>query len=1002
MSFYEKALEAVGLIKPTMTLSPIHAGYGELLFDASGGAITVYKIFGALRKFEGVERKQKLKNFERYLATWNVQAGYYMTFIHEHSEDGLQGQVEKSHGPMRETMSRLEMPSAHHMLNSREDMLDGQLHFEQLYLVLHTTTAVLPAKERKQEYSEKWGYPKGQGSNKFAKLHDLHDMYQRQVEEAMSAISIQMTRLDAKDAASLVAGMWSRGKVIKDSIRLVGDHITSFANEIAYRKANNGYEPIFDLGGMAYPSLANQIFTHKVYYPRDRDDICMINGKYQASLRMAQSPGNGSVRKYNELRHRLSADTNYRLAVQIASGSSSKSQLAAKRVLALMLAATNTKNLDMARSIDELKKLEENGVPSVGVKIMCSTWAGDKETLDRNVDKLKSAFQYWGGAAGGARLETVTDYPELGVASTLPGAIMKGATSFIPIGILSEILPIEMTTSPWPQGLIMRSGEDQAYPIDPGDDSLLDFHVYVLVGGTGKGKSVTMTELVKACLFRSGLENLPHVRYLDVGYTSKALFTYLRYMLPDRRRHEIVHYTIQNTEDYAFNMFDTPLGMREPPPQEASFLADTIGGYLSGTSGDGGMAASLLNKLGMLLVKEAYRLCADEGSLCKTYYEVITQPELMGAIKKHGIDAISGKTTWYGVVDRLFEAGEYRQAAIAQRYASPTMPDLLSVMAKSTSIQEAFSKQEVEGTSILGYARTVIQSMMESYPALRCETRLDIEGAKMVGIDMQDVASSREETNLFYMVLQNVLSRGFMADPDEIAKLRMPDIYREYHRNRIKDLRASDKLFLFDELHRLSVGLDATAPPPKAMMLLMRWIKEVRKYGIRLMLATQSMEHMPEEIKGEGMWSLLFCMGVDSVPAQTRLSKLFDVSEYGRQVLTQLNGPIPGKGAPCLFMANTRFGRIEQDLFITTSPFELWAAPTKSSNLELMHDVISKIGDPVLTARALTICFPKGSASDEKRRLIDQEDWTEKQAHELIVQRVTAKAEELQAEELPA
>jgi len=1002
MSVYERAMEAIGIVKPTMSLSPIHTGYGDLMFDSSGGAITVYKIFGALRKFEGAERKQKLRNFERYLATWNSQAGYYMTFIHEHSEDGLKGQVDKSHGPMRETMTRLDMPSAHHMLSSREDMLDGHLHYENLYLVLHTTTAVLPAKERKAEFAEKWGYPKGQGSNKFVKLHDLHAMYQRQVEEAMSAISIQMTKLDAKDAASLVSGMWGRQKIQKESIRLVGDQVTAYAKEITYRKKKNGYEPVFDLSGMAYPTLSDQIFTHKIYYPRDRDDICMINGKYQASLRMAQAPGNGSVRKYNELRHRLSADTNYRIAVQIASGSNARSQLAAKRVLALMLAATNTKNLDTSRSIDALKKLEDGGVPTAGIKLMCSTWANDKSTLDRNVDKLKNAFQFWGGAAGGARLESITDYPEAGVASTLPGAIISGPTSFIPIPILSEILPIEMTTSPWPQGLIMRSGEDQAYPIDPGDDGLLDFHVYVLVGGTGKGKSVTMTELVKACLFRSGLEELPHVRYLDVGYTSKALFTYLKYMLPDNRRHEIVHYTIQNTEEYAFNIFDTPLGMREPPPQEASFLADAIGSYLSGTSGGSGMAESLLSKLGMLLVKEAYRMCADEGALCKTYYYVESQPELNEAIKKHGIDPVSGQTSWYSIVDRLFEAREYRQAAIAQRYASPTLPDLLSVMAKSTSIQEAFGNQEVQGTYILSYARTVIQSMMESYPALRCETRLDIEGAKMVGIDMQDVANSREETNLFYMMLQNVLSRGFMADPDEVAKLRMPDMYREYHRSRIKSLRGADKLFLFDELHRLSVGLNATAPPPKAMMLLMRWIKEVRKYGIRLMLATQSMEHMPEEIKGEGMWSLLFCMGVDSVPAQNRLSELFDVSEYGRQVLTQLNGPIPGKGAPCLFMANTRFGRIEQDLFITTSPFELWAAPTKASNLELMHDVISKVGDPVLTARALTICFPKGTASDEKRRLIDQEDWTEKEAHDLIVKRVTQKAEELQEQELVA
>ena len=505
MNSFEKLLQTLGLVKAAGSLSPAHAGHGDLLFDASGGVFSVFHIYGALRRFEGEEREAKLGQLERYLAAWNGRSGYYLTLIHEHSADGLQDQIDRSHNPMRATMHRIRMPSAQHMLKSRETSLTGQLHYENIYLVLHTTTGVLPARERKPAGQRRVGVAPGQSAPYFEKLHDLHDMYQKQVEGILSILSIQGVRLSARQAAATISQMWSRKPVNENSIRLIGDQLSQVAKTIKYRKVKGQYQPILNLRDFAFPPLSTQIFDDKVYYPHDRDDYFLLNGHYQASLRMTQAPGSGSIRKYNELRNRLSPDTNYRLSIQLTSGSDSNAALAAKRVIAIM-----TGNVDIAKSIDELKNISENGVVSTGIKITCATWANDVATLDRNIDKLQGAFQFWGGSTGGgAKLTTLTDQPDAGVAQTLPGGIQRGATTFMPIGLVSEILPIEIATSPWRQGLIMRSGDNQAYPLDPADGSLLDFHVYVLIGGTGKGKSVTMTELLKSCLFRNGLEEIP-------------------------------------------------------------------------------------------------------------------------------------------------------------------------------------------------------------------------------------------------------------------------------------------------------------------------------------------------------------------------------------------------------------------------------------------------------------------------------------------------------------
>jgi len=232
-----------------------------------------------------------------------------------------------------------------------------------------------------------------------------------------------------------------------------------------------------------------------------------------------------------------------------------------------------------------------------------------------------------------------------------------------------------------------------------------------------------------------------------------------------------------------------------------------------------------------------------------------------------------------------------------------------------------------------------------------------------------------------------------------MAKLDMPDQYRDYHYKRVKALRARDKIFCFDELHRLSLGLDPTAPPPPAMQRLKRWIKEVRKYGIKLILSTQSVTHMPPEIKSEEMWSLLFNMGVGG-EQQKVMADLFDISEYGQGVMRhELFGPEPGLGAPCLFMANTTKGKIEQKIYVSTSPMELWAAPTDQSNLSLMEDVLHEVGDPILAARALTQLFPGGSAKKEIDRLAREREITERQAIAQLIERTKERARAIQAEE---
>lgn len=984
-----------GLLAPTNLLTPVVTGHGETLFTASGGMITILEVRGAIRHFSGAEREEHLEELESTLSSWNKRRGIYVSFIHESDFTKVPNELAGHHAPMRDTMRRLNMPDGEFFLDSREQLLKPSLRHDALYLVVHTTVGVMDAQKRKKE-AMKWGFPGGQGGTRYEQVEDTHQTIIDLFSRAMTSMAVLYETMPARKAAGLIATMWTRHETSGEKFSLLGDTVTGLLSERAFRKQEGTWVPILRPGEVTLPRLGNQIFTDKIYYPVDRDDSFTVRDHHQAALRLTRSPSGKTFESYNNLRKKIPRHTPFRLHLQIQSGEGKASVLGLKRIISLFLTVTQPKNIDIAKSVESLTALEKAGYENMTFRMAVTTWDRSPKQLERHIDNLSTAFSEWGNAA----LTRIVESPDVAAADSLPGGILQGPACLMPIAMLSELMPLEVGASPWDRGLMMRSGENQPYPIDPADKSLMNFHIYILVGITGRGKSVTMTDLLKACLFRPYLEDLPDVRYLDVGYTSKAMFSYLRYLLPDDKRDQIVHYVMQNTMEYAVNPWDTPLGMRSPPPSEKSALVTLVEDALLAGGNLEGALATLLGALAKEIVEEGYRMMGDLGDLRKQYIDISDlHPKMGETLRRHDIEAIPSETPWWEIVDALFARGEIKMAEVAQRYAVPNFSDMPTILASSTSIRENYQDQSPGNTSVLEYARTVLMGLVTSYPVLRCETRLDYQQARIVGIDMQEVANSREETNLFYTILQNVLSRGFMVDASEMAKLDMPDQYRDYQYRRIKALRGRDKIFCFDELHRLSMGLDPTEPPPPAMQRLKRWIKEVRKYNIKLILSTQSVSHMPPEIKSEEMWSLLFNMGVGG-EQQRVMTELFDVSEYGQDVMRhELFGPEPGLGSPCLFMANTTKGKIEQKIYVSTSPMELWSAPTDQSNLSMMEDVLEEIGDPVLAARALTQLFPGGSAKKEIDRLTKEREMTEKQAIAHLIERTKTRAREIQVEE---
>lgn len=143
-----------------------------------------------------------------------------------------------------------------------------------------------------------------------------------------------------------------------------------------------------------------------------------------------------------------------------------------------------------------------------------------------------------------------------------------------------------------------------------------------------------------------------------------------------------------------------------------------------------------------------------------------------------------------------------------------------------------------------------------------------------------------------------------------------------------------------------------------------RDVREARKRGVRLCVASQRLEDFGEALVE--LASRRWILGAGGTRQESEaLDTRFGLSETLRQVLRRdLTGPGP-RGAPALLLAESGEGRTEQLLYNTPGPVELWALTTAPADTALRRRLTARLG-PAAARAALAAAFPEGSA---RRRL---------------------------------
>ena len=318
----------------------------------------------------------------------------------------------------------------------------------------------------------------------------------------------------------------------------------------------------------------------------------------------------------------------------------------------------------------------------------------------------------------------------------------------------------------------------------------------------GSGKSVLSNALNLGLIVSSGQTRLPRIAIIDIGPSSSGLIRLIQDSLPENQRHLVQTQRLQMTSDYSINPFDTQLGCRTPTPLERSFLVNFI--CLLATPVGANSTYEGVSEMAGLIIDEAYKKCTDSGNP-----NVYTQGlnELIDAELMDIGFVVDSKTTWWEATDALFMAGKTERASQAQRFAVPILSDLTS-LARSSVVSDLYGKITIStGESLVEAFIRMISSAIREYPIIASPTRFDISTAKIVSLDLDEVAktggdAADRQTAVMYMLARYVVAKDYYLNIDNLR--HAPEGYFSYHEQRCTEIKEDKKRIVYDEFHRTS------------------------------------------------------------------------------------------------------------------------------------------------------------------------------------------------------
>lgn len=915
------------------------------LVARDGSLISIVRVFG-VTKLVGQEEFEFIhQGLTQSLQATLKRPGHAVQVYFSYDREAVKPELEEILSPAHATAKRLHL-DLEDLFSERVNYISKYCAQENLFFVLWTRPFSIGGEQLKRANKEKLNFirqnkipPFKNGQNLIAAIPDLreeHTSFVRSLVTDLNALNVYAKLLDVHTAcAAIRTSADPEFTDVNWRPVLPGDKIP----------VHEARPLAGEMSGLMYPPLARQVF------PRDATAIDLrtlrIGDRIYTPIFIDLFPQD--LKSFMALFARtLPTRVPWRMSFLIQSGG--METLRFKSMMAAILSFSSAQNAlvhDAAKLLQQIETNTDDAV--VKLQVSLATWApeGSIRILRSRAAELSKAVEGWGSC----QVSEVSGDVFAGIASSILSftANSVATPSVAPLSDVVYMLPFTRPASSWSHGAVLwRSPDGKPWPYQPGSSQQTTW-IDLMYARPGSGKSVLSNALNLALCLSGGIVRLPRIAIIDIGPSSSGLISLIKEASPPNIRHLVAYHRLRMTPEYAINPFDTQLGCRYPSPQERGFLVNFI--TLLATPLGAERPYDGISDMAGLIVDEMYKYLADEGK-AHPYTNGI-EPMVDDILSEIGF-VFDDRTTWWEVTDALFLAGFHHEALLAQRFGMPLLADAAAIC-RTQVIEDLYGQVRAPtGEPLIQAFSRMISSAVREYPILSGITKFDIGDARIVSLDLDEVAKSggdaaERQTAVMYMLARYALARHYYLTEDALGEI--PEAYREYHRARIAEIREDAKRIVYDEFHRTS---KARAVRDQVILDM----REGRKWNVQIALISQSLDDFDPVMVEFG--TSIFIMDAGPEQAIRRSTEIFGLSETARIALkTRVHGPREG-GSTFLAQFSTKQGMNTQLLTNTLGPNELWAFSTTAEDSRLRNNLYQRLG-PKEARRLLANLFPNGS-----------------------------------------
>lgn len=934
----------------------------ETVFSSkSNSMMTLFEINGVSTILSKNDFSQMIDDIESKLAPYLGKKGYYMQFVMNYNPRKSKDEIGKSIIPMKNTANSIGL-DLDFIFDDWADKLSEWTSYEKVYLAVWTRPNVLTSHNLKTARKEQVARMSNTSFSTRAmnisaylpSLMNYHSAFISGVEVGLTTGGIIFDRLNCHQALRVM-----RSEI--DSAATSPSWMPILKGDEIMPRIKNRIDNQFDLENVLYSKIGNQVI------PRDPEDLntTMVQIGEELHHPLTLKVPSQETQSFNSLLSVLiNKNFPWRLSFGINGGTPS---FGIKGFLAGMFAKTSIDNKLIRTSLNYLNNMADANKSIVEFRASFDTWvyaheADAERKLKSQASELLSAIQSWGNA----EVADIVGHPTLGVFSTIPGALdyipSQGAGA--PLSDAIKMMPITRPASPWSRGSTpFRTPCGKLFPYQQGS-SLQAAWVDIGFAPMGFGKSVQINTLNWSFLIEPGAKSLPWISMLDIGPSSKGMVNLISAGLPEDQKHLAVYHKLRMSEDNAVNLLDTPLGLRQPFTSQKSFLVNLFCLFSTPIGADS--APDGIDDIASRAIDLAYENASDDFTP-KPYKDDI-YPDIDEMLQKLNYE-FDEDTTWWEVVDFLFEQGHTFLASKAQRRAMPILSEVANAAKHSTIVN--LYKHKVGDENIVSYFWRNCIKAINNYSILKGYTKLDLSEARVISLDLSEVATAGSpvairQTAVMYMAGRQIVASKFFFMPEDAEEIKS-DSYREFHRVKIASLRDDPKRLSYDEVHRITKVVGSSSATQQIVADITTAIRESRKWKLHIGLYSQAIGDIPEVIIN--LATSIYILGVGSKTELDKVGSVLGLSDAEKNSVRTINKPDQA-GSTFLGVFKTSKGEIKQKLMNTLGSVMLWGFSSTWDDNKIREFLVERIGNRE-ALKTLAKIYPGGTIDAEvmRRRL---------------------------------